>query len=289
MSRVDLHMHTFYSDGRASPSELVQAVRARGISTFAITDHETTEGAREIRDQAHDLTLIPGIELTSYWEGYTGHGGGPDIDILGYFINLDSEKLRQTEAQLFEAQKARAEQVCLEMTRLGGSGTLADVLETNPNFPGYLAIYRTIDRLNPGIFQRASMAQHFDLAWQRAGPALLSIAEAIELVHELGGVSVLAHPSIIHRESDGELLSERGVMALKKMGLDAVEVYHYRLNLQQRRHFMMIAQMLKLEVSGGSDEHGWPSGFPRLGQEAIGQEIIHRLEVAHQARHGKEA
>lgn len=288
MSRIDLHMHTFYSDGRASPAELVQAVRAKGISTFAITDHETTAGAREIRDHAHDLTLIPGIELTSYWDGYTGHGGGPDIDILGYFIDLDSEKLRQTEAKLFEAQKARAEQVCLEMTRLGASATLTEVLATNPHFPGYLAIYRTIERLNSGIFQRTGVAQRFDLAWHRAGPALLSIAEAIELVHELGGITVLAHPSIIHRESDGELLSERGVMALKKMGLDAVEVYHYRLNQQQRRHFMMIAQMLSLEVSGGSDEHGWPSGFPRLGQEVIGKEIVDGLEIARQARHGKE-
>jgi predicted metal-dependent phosphoesterase TrpH len=287
MRRVDLHMHTYYSDGRASPAELVQAVKAKGIAAFAITDHETAQGAREISAQVADagLTLVPGIELTCYWEGYSGHGGGPDVDILGYFIDLDSDVLKQAEARLFDAQKARAQQVCDTMGRLGVSVDLAAVLATNPHFPGYLAIYRTIAEQYPGVLKRPEIARQFDSAWHSSGPSVLSVAEAIALVHELGGVAVLAHPSIIHRESDGELLSERGVMELKRLGLDGIEVFHYRLNQPQRRHFTMIAQMLGLAVAGGSDEHGWPSGFPRLGQEDIGPEIVSGLQSACEQRH----
>lgn len=278
MSRVDLHTHTCYSDGRAAPAELLAAARARGLSALAITDHDNAAAVRELAAQANaGVRLIPAIELTCHWQGYSGHGDGFDIDLLGYFIDPFSPQLAALEQQQAAAHRARAQALCEALGRVGLALTLEAILAINPHFPGYLAIRRAIAQHYPGALERPELAQQLERAWQRLEPMPLAIAEAIAQIHALGGVAVLAHPSIIHRRRDGELLGEQGVAELTRQGLNGLEVYHYRLSSRQRQHFAIIANMLKLAVTGGSDEHGWPAAFPRLGQEAIGPELIAKL------------
>jgi 3',5'-nucleoside bisphosphate phosphatase len=270
-------MHTYFSDGRASPQELLERAAQLGLKTIAITDHETTQGSRQGQTLAADygVELIPAIEITCYWEGYTGHGGGPDIDILGYFLELDTEAWQKTEVRLFQGVVARAEATCHVLQKHGYPVRVEDVLETNPTYPGFLPIVRTLQRMNllaPGkVFD--------ENLYYSASQSPLSIEEGIQLVHDAGGVAVLAHPSIIHRASDGEPLTERGVMDLVAMGLDGIEVFHHRLRDRQRRHFAMLAKMFRLPISGGSDEHGGNGELRRFGSEPITREIVEGLRA----------
>jgi predicted metal-dependent phosphoesterase TrpH len=274
---ADLHMHTYFSDGRASPQELLEQAARLGLKTIAITDHETTQGSRLGQTLApqYGVELIPAIEITCYWDGYTGHGGGPDIDILGYFLELDTESWRETEQRLFEGIVARADATCQALQKHGYRVRVEDVLETNPTYPGFLPLVRTLRRMN-----LLAQGESFDEAiYYSSGQSPLSIEEGIQLIHDAGGVAVLAHPSIINRASDSEPLTERGVMDLVAMGLDGIEVYHHRLRERQRRHFAMLAKMFRLPISGGSDEHGGQGELRRFGSEPISQEIVEALRA----------
>ncbi len=280
MNLIDLHTHTTYSDGRSSPEALLAEAKRRGIGTLAITDHETLRGYRAGQGAARrlGLELIPALELTTSWEGYTGHGGGPDVDILGYFLEPESEVVRLGEARFLEALTERAEEVCLRLTRQGFPIQADEVLATNPSYPGYVPMLDTLLRLGRAR-SRAEAVGLLEPVWFNVTPARLGIAEAVAFVRAAGGVAVLAHPSIVHRVSDGEPLGERGMAELVEMGLGGVEVLHYRLSAVQRQHFSLLARMFKLPISGGSDEHGGPEVFPRLGQERVTREMLEALRA----------
>ena len=283
MATVDLHMHTTYSDGQASARQLLNGARRKGLTTVAITDHETGQGSRDGVSIAKELglTLIPAIEITVSWPGYTGHGGGPDIDLLGYFIDLDSPALQAHEQSALNAYTERAARVAASVSRVRQPVVVEDVLETHPTYPGYLALIQTLQR--KGLARsRAEGAALIEPAWRAEG-VLLGPEEAIARIHAMGGVAVLAHPAIIHRD-DGELLNERGLGKLIEMGLDGIEVLHYRNNPQQRRHFALLAKMFRLPITGGSDEHGGPEHFSRLGSEPVTQEMVSALSERRKAR-----
>ncbi len=280
MNFADLHMHTYFSDGRASPQELLAQASRQGLRAIAITDHETTQGNRQGQSLAgqYGVELIPAIEVTTYWDGYTGHGGGPDVDVLGYFLDFNSQSLQKGEVKLFEGVVARADATCQLLQKQGHDIRVEDVLETNPTYPGFLAISRTLARLNL-VTRDVNPSSLVDGVYYVSGQSVFSIEEGIQFIHDAGGVAVLAHPSIIHRSSDGEPLTERGVMDLVAMGLDAIEVFHYRLGERQRRHFGMLAKMFRLPISGGSDEHGGQGELRRFGSEPITQEIVEALRA----------
>ena len=87
---VDLHLHTLASDGRLSPTELINLVANRGLKVVAISDHDTTEGLAEAYQAAAafpDLKIIPAIELST---------DIPDdeIHMLGYFLQYEDEEFQ---------------------------------------------------------------------------------------------------------------------------------------------------------------------------------------------------
>ena len=94
---IDLHTHTHYSDGRASPQELLQHAASIGIHTLAITDHDNANGYRAGLALAHSLgiDLIPALELTCRWDAARMPPGRSDIDLLGYFIDPENGSFRR--------------------------------------------------------------------------------------------------------------------------------------------------------------------------------------------------
>lgn len=270
-------MHSHYSDGQASPKDLLRAAKEHNLTAIAITDHDTTKGSKEARDlaAAYGVELVSGIELTCYWEGYSGHSGGPDIDLLGYFIDLDSPLLAEVEKRLHETARIRADRCCQLLQRLGYTISLEDVLETNPYYPAFIAFSLTFERLQLAPSEETPTI--IEQAYYRAGRSRLSIQNAIKLVHQLGGVAVLAHPTVISREMDAEPLSERGVMELAEAGLDGLEVYHHRLRSHHRQHFKVLAKMAQLAISGGSDEHQNPARFKRFASQPVSRDMLETL------------
>ncbi len=275
--RYDLHMHTYYSDGRASPRELLEHAASLGLAGVAITDHDNARGAREAEPVAAalGLTLVPGMEFSCYWRGHTGHGGGPDVDVLGYFLDLDSPELKRFEEAALKNLQGRV-LTCLEnLNERGYPLTLEEVQAENPRYSGFVQLIQALHH-RYGLSRDAALAL-LDQAWRNTGRFRFHIDEVINVIHAANGVAVLAHPSIL--EHNGEVIGRESVAALVEMGLDAVEVYHHRLDEAMRAHFLALAKVFSLPVTGGSDEHGWPRGFPRMASETVGAAGLAKLKA----------
>lgn len=73
--KVDLHSHSNFSDGRLSPTELVDLAVEQGVTLFSLTDHDTLDGLPEARQRAkdHQLSFLNGVELSTQWQGIPLH------------------------------------------------------------------------------------------------------------------------------------------------------------------------------------------------------------------------
>lgn len=275
-STIDLHLHTHYSDGRASPAEVLEQAVKLGLSTIAITDHDNARGAREARPLAPQLgvELIPAIEFTSRWDKPELVNGDRDIDVLGYFVDLDDPGFRAAEQAALADMQGRVADCCARLSAAGYPLTVEQVLAENPRYPGALQTILALITQGHADGWHAAF-ELFVAQWRQVRLCRTTIDRAIAAIHAAGGVAVLAHPAAIPW-SDGWLQAEQ-IAELVDMGLDGIEVYHFRLDPEARAHFMGLARHFDLVITGGSDMHGWPTGFARMGQEPVTPEIVEAL------------
>jgi hypothetical protein len=278
MRWVDLHLHTRYSDGSWSPSDLVMAAGRLGLSAIAITDHDTMNGvpdALAARDQAMAKgetvpEILPGVELTCQLDNR-------EIHLLGYFPGdtWRSGPLQQVMAHARDVRQKRGEQIVARIGRLGIKLTFADVLEcARGGAVGRPHVAMALVRR--GIV--ADLDEAFDRFLRRGCPAFveryrMTVSEAIGHVKRAGGLSVLAHPGIAQVDSR--------IPALAAQGLDGIEVWHSRHSPAQTRRYQDLARRLGLLVTGGSDCHGTVRGTPLLGTVRVPDECLQALRQAH--------
>ena len=87
--KIDLHNHSYYSDGVLSPTEVVRLAKEQRCDMFALTDHDTVDGLAEAKTEANKLGMqfIPGVEVSAMWSNMTIH-------ILGLGVDADNEVLQ---------------------------------------------------------------------------------------------------------------------------------------------------------------------------------------------------
>jgi len=255
--RVDLHMHSTASDGAYSPEEVVQIALTNQLDVIALTDHDTVGGIRTAQHAAEGtaLQVLPGIEISAKDQ----HG---NRDLLAYLVDLDSEALLKTLADMRGDRVRRAEKVLEKLTSMGMPIPLNDVLKQ--------ATRGTVGR--PHIAQ--AMVEHgyvrsyqeaFDNYLDDGGPAYvehfrLEPREAIQLVHQAGGVVVLGHPG---RYGDYHPLIDE----LIRLGLDGIEVYYPDHTPAVIEDLRQIAKRYDLLQTVGNDFHRRdPDGSARIGR-----------------------
>ena len=268
---IDLHLHTTASDGLLDPAALVERAAAAGLTTIAVTDHDTVGGIAAARDAgaAFSVRVIAGIEITAVEDGC-------DLHILGYFFDPLSAALDR----FLTAQRTdRIRRVREIGARLGELGYPMDV---EPLLAAASQGSRSIGR--PAIADALVAAGHcadrndaFARLLGRGCPAFVpragtSPAGVVEIIHEAHGVASLAHPGI----SADDAVIER----LVSSGLDAIEVWHSDHSAEQQQHFGGLADRLNLAKTGGSDYHG--DGVHRacrLGGVVLPANELARLEA----------
>ena len=64
---VDLHTHSYYSDGVLSPKDIVMKAVNAGCHFLSLTDHDSIEGLAEASISSKDLNLnfIQGVEISA--------------------------------------------------------------------------------------------------------------------------------------------------------------------------------------------------------------------------------
>jgi 3',5'-nucleoside bisphosphate phosphatase len=275
---IDLHIHTHFSDGKYSPEEQLQEAARIGIRTLAFTDHDNANGYRQGRACASGLgqELVPGVELTTSWGELEVLPGSADIDLLGYFMDVEHPAFRALERQAALDISMRMDLCCSRLTQAGYPLTLADILAVNPRFPSLTsAIIAIQDKGYAADF--GSALRLLTASWGQVRPSQLEIGQAIAAIHTAGGMAVLAHPAAI--QCPGGLLAEARLAQLVELGLDGVEVYHHRNDESARAYFLRLARFHNLLVTGGSDDHGWRAR--RMGSHLTPPEMLEALRSRH--------
>lgn len=283
LPRCDLHLHTYYSDGRASPEDVVRQSAHIGLACIAITDHDNTRGFAEAAPVAAELgiSLLPGIELTTRWDrclqaSASKTPASVDLDLLGYCFDPAYPAFNTMESAALADLHKRIAELCQLFSLDGISVSLEDALMVNPRYAGAMQLIDSLRRRGYAASVDEAL-QLFNQNWPRVRPGRLSIEEAITVIHAAGGVAVLAHPTVIN--CGNGWLGEAEISGLVEMGLDGLEVQHHKLNRAARRHFENLARRFGLLATGGSDEHGWPQGFPRLGSQPIGPGTVRAIQL----------
>lgn len=283
MKQIDIHMHTYYSDGRFSPAEVVQAAAERGLHAIAITDHDNTRGMREAIPlaAAAEIELVAGIEMTTAWPEAGLPPEDENVDLLGYLFDPDDPELRAFEEGLLDDLHARIEWCCAALTARGCPLAMAEIFAENPRYGGAMqAIQALLSKGHAPSWREA--ARLFDSAWLEVRPPARTIQEAIAAIHRAGGLAVLAHPTIVR--PGGQPIDARWLGMLVEAGLDGVEVYHHRLDEAARERFLVLARDYNLAITGGSDLHGWYTGLAQMDGRSAPITLLEELKARKNGR-----
>lgn len=267
--RVDLHMHSWVSDGDVSPTEVVRHAEKAKLDVIAVTDHDTAGGVQEAlkASEGRSVSIVPGIEISTMHEGR-------ELHILGYWIDPTAPTIVAHQEHAVGRRRRRMEAMVARLCDLGMEVTIEDVDK---------AAGESVHVLGRPHLARALLAlghtRYFSEAFDRwigdDGPAYVAEGfptppDAIETIHAAGGKAVWAHPPT-------DWFSE-GIDLLAEWGLDGIECYRPGSSSMDVEMFEAAAERLRLLRTGGSDWHG-PDRF-KLGDFAVAGDRISPILAA---------
>ncbi len=247
---IDLHIHSTYSDGTKTPTELVSLASASGVSAISVTDHDTIDGVSEAAAAGEEsgVEVVPGLEISVLHKKKVLH-------ILGYYIDSSNEGLAAALRVLQEARDGRNEKIIIRLQEAGVDVSIEELHEiSGMGQTGRPHIARLL--MNHGVVR--SMNQAFDQYLVKGAKAYVprfaySAEDAIGFIVSAGGLPVLAHPIQVDRTLTvlHKLLPE-----LKSFGLQGVETYYPTQKKKMRKRIAKFAGEFDLILTGGSDYHG---------------------------------
>ena len=259
MKTVDLHVHSSYSDGTLTPTELVILAKKQNLSAMALTDHDTIVGVREAIDAgvAHDLEIIPGIELSSSY-------GAKEIHIVGLFVDYKDRQFNESLENLRDIRTERNLKIIKKFKDLGIEISFDEMQQlygnavvTRAHFADYLLLKGYIKNRN----------EAFERYIGENGPCFmprekLTPEQTIKLVLDAGGVPVLAHPTLYHL---GNSEMNKLLLYLCRSGLKGIEAMYSTYSMGEELQMRKLAKENHLIISGGSDYHGGNKPYINLG------------------------
>lgn len=258
---IDLHCHSYFSDGVLSPDALLSKAIDSKIRMLALTDHDTTEGLSLLHEAArdHDIQIINGIELSVRWKKY-------DVHILGLNIQPDNPNLCELIVRQNENRIARARQIGEQLLNCGvedaykkaseiaghdrvGRAHFAQLLVTEGRVPDMKAAFKR--------YLGSGRPAYVATSW-------LSMDEAVSGIIQAGGQAVIAHPLKygLTRSKLHELIN-----AFVDAGGVGMEVVSGAMTSAQIMELAGLCQRYNLLASTGSDYHGDTLSYTGLGRQ----------------------
>lgn len=312
---VDLHVHSTRSDGTYTPSQLVDYARKKGLTAFALTDHDSVDGldeaigyAAQLRQhftemtaldtQAHEASqidqtthlkknalvpaslvpeVIPGVELSSEYQE-------KDVHIVGLYIDYHNARFQEYLCHFVASRNARNHKMCTLLQKAGMDISYEKLQEAFPHSVITRAHYAKY-MLEHGYIK--SMTEAFDRYVGDHCPYYVprekvTPAQAVALILEAGGIPILAHPILYHM-SDARL--DALVSELTEAGLMGIEALYSTYHACDERQIRCLAKKYDLLISGGSDFHG--DNKPGLdlgtgyGGLCVPEKVLEKIRQAH--------
>lgn len=271
-ARIDLHVHSRYSDGTDEVAELLTRARDIGLDTIALTDHDTVAGWEDAREQAARIgvRVVPGIEVSA-------EHGSTSVHVLA--ILPDPSPTTALATQIARARDSRRGRAAQMVHRIGKDYPITwnDVQAQvagkhttvgRPHIADALVAAGVVRGRNEAFERILAPSGPYYVPYEAPTPIA-----AVAAIREAGGVPVLAHPASGAREGE---LPEALIEELADGGLQALEVDHREHGEGERRRLRQLARALGLLVTGGSDYHG--AGKPnRLGENLTRPDVLEAM------------
>jgi predicted metal-dependent phosphoesterase TrpH len=241
---IELQSHSTVSDGQLPPAGVVEEAAKAGVTTLALSDHDAVAGVPEAQAAAERLgiELVPAIEMSCV------HPYAEDLHICGYWVDL--EKIGPACERAQQERRDRAGEIVENLRREGFDLTLEDAIREAgaADSIGRPHIARAAGATGDlGPFFEEYLVPGAKAFVPRRWP---TAAEAIELIHEAGGVAVIAHPYWdISEPSEVEDL-------IRSLGADGVETFYPPHTKEQTEHLLALCEELDLVPTASSDYHG---------------------------------
>ena len=265
---ADLHIHTHFSDGTFTPEEVVARARQFGLAAISVTDHDTVEGcAPTIRAcAAAGIEFVTGSELTAEMSGH-------ELHLLAYGMDITDPRLLVELAKVQEVRQQRIREMVICLNKLGIPLPVESVFAlANCRSPGRPHVARALVQAG----HCRTLDEAFDRFLKKGKPAWvpkfkMSAAEAVGLIHDTGGLAVMAHPGLNR--------SDEFIPELVAAGLDGLECIHSKHSTKMAEHYLLIADHYGLLVTGGSDCHGMNKGKPLIGSIRLPYAHVEQLKA----------
>ena len=267
--RVDLHVHTTFSDGDMTPDQMVIEAQKMGLAGIAITDHDEIGGVEVAKEAAgaSGFEVVAGVELST-------SDGKSDLHILGYLVDPHHENLLKYLDIFRDARLKRGIKMVERLREMGVDIEVDAVLEIagdgavgRPHIASALLRNGCVSSVEEafreyiGFHSPAYVAKY-----------LLKPSEAFNLIREAGGVGAIAHPGTSRRD---DLMTD-----FISAGMRAIEVYHPKHSSSEVARYERMASKLGLVATGGSDSHGTRDGRLHLGACTVPLTTIEDLRQA---------
>lgn len=278
---IDLHMHTIYSDGTNTCTEILEKAQNKQLSYISITDHNTCKAYDELKQlnikELYDGKIITGVELNTKVLGIP-------IEILGYgidtdFMNQNLNKLYISNCERNIIEIERIYEICLKNNIDVGENFIENY---NPEMYASKYLHNIITKNeknrflidddswnNSNIFYRKYMSNPNTLFFVNTDDIVPDFETASNLIKEAGGLVFLPH-IYEYRDNAEKILN----YILQNYSIDGIECFYTTFNEEQNNYLIKICQDRNLYISGGSDYHGdfkpdvdMASGFGNLKVE----------------------
>ncbi len=267
--KIDLHVHTTFSDGRLNPKQLLELYSKHEYKCISITDHDDISGYQEAINLApeYGIELIPGVEISTLYKGQ-------DIHILAYYFDQHNKELIEALDFIHKARIVRAKKIIdkldeiwgfkIEMSYLFELSGRKDIIG-RPHIAQAMIDFGYC-KDNREVFDKY-IGDHCKANFPKES---ISPQEAISIIKNAGGVSSIAHPMKIQ---NNEIVNE-----IIDLGIDGLEVYYKFLHESERLYYTNLAQKFGLLMTGGSDFHGMENDYISFGEYSTPEESLQKLK-----------
>lgn len=272
-ARLDLHLHSTASDGSDLPVDVAAHAAREGVDVIALTDHDAIDGIPALRERAEaaGIRVITGVELSVNEQGI-------DVHVLAYGFDTEEPGMVAALARWRAGRHERARKILARLKGVGIRIPIEDIEAIadggaigRPHVAEALLQEGYVESLNEA-FQR--FLGHHAPAY--VPKQTVSMEEAAAIVHEAGGVTVLAHPGTLNRD--------HLIAGWAGRGLDGIEVWHTKHEATAVKRYTAIASQHGLLMTGGSDYHGARTPGVRIGSVAVPPSVLAPLDDALRAR-----
>jgi len=268
-SKVDLHMHSRASDGSDWIPGLLRKIQKLGITTFALTDHDTVKGVQRMEKLIPDgIRFIKGIELSCKTEVAKCH-------ILGYNYDLKQKDFLDFVAEAYAVRINKTHNRLRYMEEEFGFRFTAEEKDEQFRSPGKMKLKKLLEKKLQQLHPGAEPVDIFATYFRNLPSGRVDAARAVQAIKNAGGIAVWAHP--LGGTGEKRLTKEKfaaQLQTLKEIGIAGLECYYSEYTAEESEMLRQAAAEQGLLVSGGSDYHGTNKKHLHLGMLNKDDEIV---------------